>query len=133
MSMTNFITLAVPVTLTSIAQQIAVAFETDGGIDPENYPAFSTICADAQSNQYAVYGTPCHAELDANVDIWKTNPQALLDAVTAALAARWPWITPPTLEDVTAFCAAVQISHVYNISAGIEDLSLTLVTQNPPI
>jgi hypothetical protein len=58
--------------------------------------------------------TPCTAEFKAQAVQLLQYPDALFDVVSADYATRWPDLTPPTLEDCEAFCAAVVVQVASN-------------------
>lgn len=91
------LSLTVPATLLPIAQSISRALDPDVGgseswqIDGDNI--FTS--------------TPCTASFYEQAMAMLSAPEMLHYAVTQDYAARWADLTPPTLEECQAFCAAV--------------------------
>lgn len=142
----KYLTLAVPSYLAPIANAICVAFEPDSGLDPSTYSAFSTRCEGFSIEQteenpepvqysvpgaeYMAYGAEVVDWLASAVRSWKSDSQALYDAVVNAYDERWPEIEKPSLVACEQFCEAVLISEQYGLWAGIGEIGLGVVAGN---
>jgi len=121
-----YVTLALPAPLTETAKQLSRSFDPDSG----GYLAFERTATDAQGGLYAVYGSPCETSFASKIAYLQANPAALLAAVEADYAERWPDLTPPTLADCEAFCAGIRVSYSYGMLAGLEEMVLTIKVQD---
>ncbi len=121
----SYITIAVP----NQSDIVTTAKTVSRSLDPDvgGYAAFETLATDANGVEYAVYGTPCSESMAASINYFKTNPQALVDAVNADIALRWIGEPGLTLGQAQVFCDAVLLSEIYGIAAGITGLGLTLL------
>jgi len=117
-----YVTIALPAPLTETAKQLSRSFDPDQG----GYLAFERTATDASGTVYAVYGTPCTSTFAAQIAYLQATPAALLTAVEADYAERWPDMTPPTLADCEAFCAGIMVSYAYGMLAGLDEMGLTL-------
>lgn len=104
---TERVTLTVPEALVGIAKQISRAMDPDVGGHEAFQPA-----TDEEGNVIAgpvSYTTNCVPEFAQALAFFKAQPALLHESVARDYAARWPDLTPPTLAEVEAFCAAVEI------------------------
>lgn len=129
----SYVTLAVPKDLTAIAHAVCVAFEPDASVTPARYNAFVVRCVNAEGAEYVAYGSDVSDQIAASVGTWKTNPDALHSAVSAAYSERWPRAVEPALAEVEQFCDAVLISAEAGVLAGIAELGLSLMQTDPDI
>lgn len=90
--------LTVPATQALVAAMIGKAFDPDSGGEY----SFSSTADGVISTS-----TPCDAEFKATADYLMTDPVALHYAITQKYSERWADLTPPTLEECTAFIAAI--------------------------
>jgi len=96
---THQITITVPAAFAATAAAIGRALDPDrGGAD-----SFRPV----EGTDNISVTTPCTEEFALQVPAMLADPAMLHGAVTADYAARWADLTPPTLEECTAFCAAV--------------------------
>lgn len=103
------LTLIVPESCLTAAKMASKAFDPDvGGED-----AFQIIEADGRYS-YTVDASNEYAEAFA---AFKVFPELLLQSIQLDFETRFPDATVPTLEEVTAFCDAVEI---VNHSAPVE-------------
>lgn len=113
MSYSETLTLTVPATLAAMASAIGRAMDPDvGGADSFRHPVTG----------YADDGTPvvdqatlttttaCTPAFKAQALAMLADPALLYQACLADYAARWPGLTPPSLSDCQAFCAALVIA-----------------------
>lgn len=138
----KYLTLAVPNYIAPIANAICVAFEPDSGIYPSTYDAFSTRCLgftiepseenpepiqySVPETEYMAYGAEVVDWLASAVRSWKSDSQALYDAVVNAYDERWPEIEKPSLVACEQFCESVLISDQYGLIAGVSELGLAI-------
>lgn len=93
------ITITVPASFTAMAAAIGRA------LDPDRGGAESFRLVEGTENISVT--TPCTEAFAAQVPAMLANPALLHGAVSADYATRWSDLVPPTLEECTAFCAAV--------------------------
>lgn len=94
------ITLFVPKSMQNIAQQISKAFDPDIG---------GEFAFQLHFGGEVIYSTCCVPEFADALDYFQQNPEMLYNSTVRDYSVRWPDLTPPSLEDVTAFCTAVRI------------------------
>lgn len=95
------LTLIIPESCLNAAKMASKAFDPDVG----GYDAFQIIEADGRYS-YTVEASDEYAEAFA---AFKVFPELLLQSIELDFAQRFPDATVPTLEEVTAFCDAVEI------------------------
>lgn len=99
MNYTRQITITVPATFAETAAAIGRALDPDvGGAD-----SFRPVADTANIS----VTTPCTEQFAQQVPMMLADPNMLYQAVAADYAKRWTELIPPTLEECTAFCAAV--------------------------
>ena len=91
MRYTHTMTVTVPEALVPVAKRLSKAFDEDSGGDL----AFEST----------TYISPITEHLAAAAPYLLLDPAALHSSVAADYASRWPDLVPPTLDDVTLFCA----------------------------
>lgn len=121
------LTLAVPNTADVVqsARRVAMAFEPDSGVHPQDYDAFSLICVDEHGAEYAVYGAPVEDWVAESAPLWKLAPDQLRAAVKAYNDVRFPDEPDPSLATITKFTTVVLISTADGTAAGLAELGLT--------
>lgn len=96
------ITLTIPENLREVANQIAQAFDPDVGgnktFNVESIDGLITVTF------------PCVTSFAEALPFFKEYPETLYESTKRDFALRWLDDTPPTLEQVTAFCESVQIT-----------------------
>lgn len=95
------LTLIVPESNLETAKLASQAFDPDVG----GYDAFQIIEADGRYS-YTVDASDEYAEA---FQAFKLYPELLLHSIELDFAQRFPDVAVPTLEEVTAFCDAVEI------------------------
>ena len=96
------ITLTIPESLREIANRIGKAFDPDSGGD-------HTFDGEAIDGVISVT-FPCIKEFAEAMPFFSATPAALHESVVRDYALRWPDLTPPTMAECEAFCAAVTLS-----------------------
>ena len=108
MAYSERITLVIPIELVEVAKRVSRAMDPDIG----GYDAFQ-LPADEEGNAIPAttvsYTTNCVPEFAQAIAFFKAEPTLLHESVLRDYAARWPEETPPTLAEVEAFCAAVEV------------------------
>jgi hypothetical protein len=107
MAYDSTLTITIPASLYDVACAIARALDVDTGGAESYGPKLD------DATEYTT-ATPCTAEFKAQAVQLLQYPDALFDVVSADYATRWPDLTPPTLEDCEAFCAAVVVQVASN-------------------
>ena len=95
----------------AIGYAISLALNPDKGETNNFGPEF---VPDADGNMvrpevYTTYEFPCSENFAATAQALASDAQLMYATVTSDYASRWPDMTPPTLSDCEAFCAAVTI------------------------
>ena len=123
MSYTNYIVLIIP----EDADIIATAKAASRALDPDigGYEAFEQGVTDG-TNNFRIYASPITAAIAAAMPQMKGYPPALKQVIDADYAARWPEDTPPTLAEVEAFTAAVQMYPDMSVDAAIAEAGVTI-------
>ena len=104
------LTITVPASLYDTACAISRALDPDSG----GYASWGPrTTLDEAGNELTpdsyTTSTPCTSEFKAQAVAMLANPAMLHGAVKADYLARWPDLTPPTLEQCAVFCAAVSV------------------------
>ena len=97
MSYTARLTITIPANLIDVGRAISRALDPDVGGADSWVPTADGYVAD----------TPCTEAFRDQAQAMLENPALLHQSVSADYAARWPELTPPTLAECEAFCAAV--------------------------
>ena len=123
MSYTNFIVLIIP----EDAGIIATAKAASRALDPDlgGYEAFQQVVTDG-TNNFRIYASPITAAIAAAMPQMKGYPPALKQVIDADYALRWPEETAPTLAEVEAFTAAVQMFPDMSVEAALIEAGITL-------
>lgn len=95
----------------AIGYAISRALNPDRGDNNNFGPEFRP---DADGNLvrpevYTTFDFPCSESFAATAQALAADANLMHAAVCADYAQRWPELTPPTLEQCEAFCAAVEI------------------------
>lgn len=104
------LTLTIPPDLLLVGKSIARALDPDVGGYESFTPVIEIMSIGGETiTELTGYttSTPCTAGFYEQALAMLEAPEMLHYAVTADYAARWADLTPPTLEDCLAFCAAV--------------------------
>lgn len=94
-----------------IGYAISLALNPDKG-DVSNFGPELRMDADGnlvRPDVYTTFDFPCSESFAATAQALAADANLMHAAVTADYAQRWPELTPPTLEQCEAFCAAVEI------------------------
>jgi len=123
MSYTNFIVLIIP----EDAAIIATAKAASRALDPDlgGYEAFQQVVTDG-ANNFRIYASPINAATAAAMPQMKGYPPALKQVIDADYALRWPEEVAPTLAEVEAFTAAVQMFPDMSVEAAMIEAGVTL-------
>ena len=100
----------------AIGYAISLALNPDRGETNNFGPEF---VPDADGNMvrpevYTTHQFPCSEAFAATAQALAADPAKMHAAVTADYAQRWPELTPPTLAECEAFCAAVVVQVAFN-------------------
>jgi len=112
MTYSETLTLTVPANLAAQASAIGRAMDPDtGGADSFRHPVISWSPDGAPVLDQATLTTTtaCTPEFKAQALAMLADPELLYQACQADYATRWAGLVPPSLEDCTAFCEALQI------------------------
>jgi hypothetical protein len=122
MSYTNYIVLIIP----EDAAIIATAKAASRALDPDlgGYEAFQQVVTDG-TNNFRIYASPINAATAAAMPQMKGYPPALKQVIDADYAARWPEAVAPTLAEVEAFTAAVQMFPDMGIETAMVEAGVT--------
>lgn len=97
--------------LYQIGYAISLALNPDRGdtnnFGPEFRPDADGIMV--RPDVYTTFDFPCSDTFAATAQSLAAEPALMHVAVCADYAQRWPDLTPPTLAECEAFCAAVQV------------------------
>ena len=107
MSYDATLTITVPASLYDTACSIARSLDPDAG----GYASFGPQVEGA--TEYTT-STPCTSEFKAQALQMLADPAVLCHVVAQDYAQRWPDLTPPTLAECEAFCAAVVVQVAFN-------------------
>ena len=123
MSYTNYIVLIIP----EDEAIIATAKAASRALDPDmgGYEAFQQVVTDG-TNNFRIYASPITAAIAAAMPQMKGYPPALKQVIDADYALRWPEETAPTLAEVEAFTAAVQMFPDMSVEAALIEAGITL-------
>ena len=100
MAYTERLTIYVPEPMIGLARAISRA------MDPDTGGGFSfPWVIDGE----AVYSTACVPEFADAMEEFQLSPELFYNSVCRDYSLRWPNLTPPTLEEITAFCNAVRL------------------------
>jgi len=104
---------------------IATAKAASRALDPDTggYAAFERVVTDG-TNNFRIYASPITAEIAAAMPQMQGYPPALKQMIDADYALRWPEDTPPTLVEVEAFTAAVEMYPDMNIETVLQERGL---------
>jgi hypothetical protein len=109
MSYTETFTLIIQPDLIDVGRAITRALDPDvGGAESWTPLPADPANPDSEITGYTV-STPCVPEFKAQAEAMLAAPALLHGAVSADYAARWPDLTPPTLEECEAFCAGAVV------------------------
>lgn len=100
MAYSERITIYVPEALAPVARAVARA------LDPDFGGAFSFTWIYGGE---AVYSTPCVPEFADGMEYFQALPELFYNSVVRDYSARWPDLTPPTLEQIAEFCRTVRL------------------------
>jgi hypothetical protein len=89
------------------------------------YEAFQQVVTDG-TNNFRIYASPITAAIAAAMPQMKGYPPALKQVIDADYALRWPEETAPTLAEVEAFTAAVQMFPDMSVEAALIEAGITL-------
>ena len=110
MSYDATLTISIPNSLYDVACSIARAMDPDSG-GAASYGPRTLMTDEGVSYIPETYttSTPCTSEFKAQAMAMLADPAMLHYAVSQDYAARWPDLTPPTLEECESFCAGVVV------------------------
>lgn len=95
------ITLTIDLSHLETAKRISRALDPDVG----GYNAFQQRSEDGTR---ATYSTPCTESFATNAAMLLMVPEELLKVVEQDYFSRWPDLTPPSLDEIIAFCSDVE-------------------------
>lgn len=108
MSYTQTLTITIPSNLYEIGCAIGRALDPDTG-GHLSYGSKTRVNEDNVEYIPETYSTstPCTFEFYENAFIFLSIPSVLHNLVANDYEARWPDLTPPTMEEVELFCSQV--------------------------
>ena len=120
----QYLTTAVP----NIPATVEAAKLISRSLDPDTggYAAYDLVAKDANGVEFAVYGTLVTDDFYAKVTYLQQNPDKLLQLINADIALRWSENPAMALDQVTLFTSSMVMSTEYGVTAGLDDLKLTV-------
>lgn len=107
MTYTRTMILTVPVALIDTANKLAKAFDPDNSGEHTFQLPTSEDSSVVQTTVSS--STPITEQLFEAAPYMLADAEALHASTLLDYQTRWPDLVPPTLEEVAAFCAAVQV------------------------